>query len=323
MFFSLNRFKHWAFIIEVLITGKVRVDGSNLKLSIPLGNRLQTVALQRYKKLMRKEPDTINWIKELAYESNAANDSVCFIDIGANVGTISFHAASRFKHHPTIVMCEANPSNLSFAAGLFIQNFKTADLFLACGFLKNGISFEKIPNDFFGAAGTTIGSADDRSIATKKQGVHVCPIDTRTLGALLESHPNKKCYLKIDVDGAELDVINELSSEFLSNFQSVMIEVDIFDTKSTNAIIKICKSANLLLSPVSETIFHMVKNGKVSNNYNKLTLKERQTFDYQKQRMLSGSGPNHTIQDAQQRSSINIFFNKRNENKTTIKKSRA
>ena len=171
----------------------------------------------RAKSFYKKEPDTIEWIN--GFEEN----SILF-DIGANIGIYSLYAASK---KTSVVAVE--PDSLNFAAlnlNIYDNNFNK--LIKAYPF---SIDDKKVVSDLhkleFRFGGSTnsfdrIVNEDGKSFEPKFiQGSPSISLDnlSKNLGL-------KPSYIKIDVDGNELKIINSMNSLLSnSNLISILIEL--------------------------------------------------------------------------------------------------
>jgi len=119
------RLQNLLLLMKVVYTGKLKIDAGKHKIFIPRANRLELVALKRFRRLITKEPDTTQWIENVAEISNKNKQKSVFFDIGSNVGTVSYLFCLKSEITPHLILCETNPSNLGLSFNIIKANFKT------------------------------------------------------------------------------------------------------------------------------------------------------------------------------------------------------
>ena len=173
----------------------------------------------RARKFYLHEPDTVNWISKFPTNSK-------FLDIGANIGIYSLFAA-----HKNCKCISIEPQSLNFALlNLNIFDNKFQNLISAypiCANDKSGPSYLYHSKELkFGGAHTTF----DRNINDEgssfdikfKSGSYAVVLDDFLKKIKFE--PN---YIKIDVDGNELNVLKGLKKTIKSKtLKSILIEIN-------------------------------------------------------------------------------------------------
>mgnify|MGYP001426253990 CR=1 FL=1 len=173
----------------------------------------------RAKKFYSHEPDTVKWISKFPKNSK-------FLDIGANIGVYSLFAA-----HKNCKCVSIEPQSLNFALlNLNIFDNKFQNLISAypiCANDKNGPSYlYHSKNLKFGGAHTTFDrniNDEGKSFNIKfKSGSYAVVIDNFL--KKIKFIPN---FIKIDVDGNELNVIKGLKKTIKSKaLKSILIEIN-------------------------------------------------------------------------------------------------
>lgn len=174
------------------------------------------------------EKETINWI--LDFEPNAN-----FLDIGANIGLFSLLAAK--KNH-NVVSIEPESHNFTVLnLNIFDNGFNDKVVAYPIALAsKNKLSNLNIFKMGWGHSmhsfGTDIKKGGVKQNPVFKQGSFGMCLDD--VIEQIQFFPN---YVKIDVDGNELDVIHGCTKLLKSkSLKSIMIEIDNFDTESKNKI---------------------------------------------------------------------------------------
>ena len=163
-----------------------------------------------------KEPETINWLK--SFKTNSV-----FYDVGANVGVYSLYAASLypkikiFAFEPVYDNFQRLRENISLN-----KRSSITPLPIAVGDKTRLADFFIINNEI-----ATSGSQLDQPITEYHKKYQ--PVDTyKVLCMSLDSFANlapAPDYIKIDIDGLELDVIKGMN-KIVRQVKSVLIEVN-------------------------------------------------------------------------------------------------
>tara|TARA_Y100000741_G_C18207639_1_gene540348 strand:+ start:293 stop:1120 length:828 start_codon:yes stop_codon:yes gene_type:complete len=209
-------------------------DGSGLFSVRLLGGS----TFSRAKSFFKSEPETINWIK--SFKKNSV-----FFDIGANIGLYSLYSA---KLNHSVVSFE--PESLNFAAlnlnisdNNFQKNITCYPIALDDNFLISNLNIHKFR---FGSSGHSFNrpanSSDQKLEYMKSQGSI-----SITLDQFSETQNIFPDYLKIDVDGNELNVINGMKNLLKSKkIKSILIEIN-KNYQEHQKVIKIIESHNYRL----------------------------------------------------------------------------
>lgn len=173
----------------------------------------------RARKFYSHEPDTVNWISKFPRNSR-------FLDIGANIGVYSLYAA-----HKNCKCISLEPQSLNFALlNLNIFDNKFQNLISAypiCANDKSGPSYLYHSKELkFGGAHTTFDrniNDEGRSFDIKfKSGSYAVILDD-----FLKKIKFKPNFIKIDVDGNELNVLKGLKKTIKSKvLKSILIEIN-------------------------------------------------------------------------------------------------
>jgi len=165
-----------------------------------------------------KEPETINWIKNFGKKS-------IFFDIGANIGIYSLFAAS--LEHKTVSF---EPESHNFASlninindNNFVNKIKAYPISLD---EKIAISELNINKFRFGGSGHSFDRPIN-SLGKSFQPSHIQGSISITLDKFIEETKIYPNYIKIDVDGNELRVMNGMKKLLVSKkTKSILIELN-------------------------------------------------------------------------------------------------
>lgn len=214
------------FILNFLITD---IYDENKKIIFTLRN-FGGSTVSRGFSMFRSQPEVPKWIDTFGQNS-------VLIDIGANIGLFSLYAAK--KKHKVIAI---EPESLNFAClNLNIKDNDLNDKISAFPIALNDkfeISNLNLSVMKFGGSGSTF----DRQI--NDRGEYFCPIYKQgsiscTLDDFLEKTKTVPNYIKIDVDGNELKVIQGMTETLKKNeLKSICIELNP-DFKEHQEVVKI------------------------------------------------------------------------------------
>lgn len=191
-----------------------------------------------------KEPDTIEWI-------NSFDKNSCFIDIGSNIGVFSIYAAIKKK----CLVYSFEPSlnaNFIFLMNIAKNNLKNK-VFLHPILLSNSTSLKKfletsIPNDSLdNLCGFNFmnSKTNEPKLLEKLNHANYFVPSFKLDDFIFDKSID---YIKIDVDGSELDVIKSgIKTIKQSSLKSIMIELDRKDKKKYEEILSILDSSNFYL----------------------------------------------------------------------------
>lgn len=161
-----------------------------------------------------KEPWTVEFIEAAARE----NPGAAFWDVGANVGTYTLIALANGLRCVAIEPGFANYARL--CENLALNDLLSGPVFTLCGALGAETHFEWFQYSDLRPGGASHLLGGERRTSFQRQRVLVNPLDD-LMG--LEPGP---WYLKIDVDGGEVDVLKG-AQEFLraAELQGICIEM--------------------------------------------------------------------------------------------------
>jgi FkbM family methyltransferase len=213
---GLNNFLTDFFLSRKLFIKNKKVRNKEILFSVRNFGRITFVRASKFYEL---EPETIEWID--GFKTNSL-----LLDIGANIGMYSLYAATQ-KHQ----VISLEPNSLNFAhlnLNISDNNLnKLIKAFPLCAHQEKKISYlyhSKILK--FGGAHSTF----DRNIIDTGQpfeskfvsGSYSISVDD--LSSELQKYPN---YIKIDVDGNELNVIQGMK-KILQNehLLSILVEIN-------------------------------------------------------------------------------------------------
>lgn len=185
----------------------------------------------RIKSFSNKEPMTLKWID--TFEKNSI-----FFDIGANIGLYSIYAA---KSRDTIVY--------GFEASF--NNLRTFHINTSMNNLSNMINI--IPNSLyssnkinkFSLNSNVVGDANN-SVTETTKNKNFYKTNSLNLNTFFDIYSLKNIdYLKIDVDGNELDILIG-SLNILNNVKSILIELS-YNHDETSKIINLLEENNFYI----------------------------------------------------------------------------
>jgi FkbM family methyltransferase len=143
-------------------------------------------------------------------------DARVFVDVGANIGWYSLHAAASF---PDLRVLSLEP-----VAGNFAELSRNAEL--------NGLSFEKLQLAVGEKPGTAeiqvpegIAGASSLHLSRPYLGQHTERVEVTTLDDLAEQRQLQIDVLKVDVEGAELSVLRGGLSRIERDHPAVLAEM--------------------------------------------------------------------------------------------------
>jgi FkbM family methyltransferase len=204
------RSKYWLDFVQERLkesTGKVRV-GNNI---IQFGY-VSSKEFWRFKTISRKEPDTVQWLKKNA----CLYPHATLIDVGANIGIYSI---LWMKLGEGDAYCfEPLPTNVtSLLENLRLNHFEErATVFQVAASCTTSLTEFNSPSM---SPGEGFGSIRDSSPQAKSHQFMVATIPLSSLEI------NRESILKIDVEGAELEVIRGLGNHLESGeIKSVLFE---------------------------------------------------------------------------------------------------
>ena len=186
-------------------------------------------------------------IEEYAKEGFHIKNDDIVIDIGGHIGLFSIYAAQKCK------------SGKIFTFEPVKDNFKI---------LKENIETNKIKNIFpenvaisnKSSKVTIFLSDDDAGHGMYSKSSNTITIDAINLEEIFLKNNLKKCdFLKIDAEGAEFDILENISEDMLKTISKIVIEYHIFEDNSIkrleNIIEKFEKNGfKITKNPYSDTL---------------------------------------------------------------------
>ena len=195
----------------------------------------------RAKSLFLKEPETIEWLKKIPAGS-------VLWDVGANIGTYSIYAGKRgckvFAIEPSFLNIE-----------LLQRNIILNKLNKTIALLPIGVGERTLLTSYFMSSPNLIWGGAHNSV-DKNLGAGGLPLENpvEIRGFVFSMDDLSKFmnvelpqYLKIDVDGLELEVLKG-GINVLKGVRSILIEVDHDSLEQSQGLVKILESSNFVLS---------------------------------------------------------------------------
>jgi FkbM family methyltransferase len=212
---------------------KLMVNGRQLVLSTP-----NWLTHRRAKRLLTDEPETIAWI-------NSFGSNSVFWDIGANIGIYSIYAAA-------IKGCEVVAFEPAFLNLTILQeNIELNDLSKKVTIFPIGLSntggvktlYLSRENLISGGAHNSLGKPINQ-YGGELTGTMEIKVPAETLNTYYANFANRPPdYIKIDVDGLELEVLQG-ASQVLKEVEEISIEL-LGNNQSDHRIHKILTDAGL------------------------------------------------------------------------------
>ena len=176
---------------------------------------VQNTEIERYRyvTLLSKEPETIAWIDDFEVDG-------CFIDVGANIGIYSLYCA--MKHDMWVYAFEPFTANyVSLCRNKEINYYDTIiPIHGALGSVDDICTI--MPKENPPIAGTTAYTRSYRDTCHNSEIVKIYKLDSFKL---FNFSPEKARYIKIDVDGAELEVLEGMEKTLKSgHVRSILVE---------------------------------------------------------------------------------------------------
>jgi len=223
---------------------------------------------ERVKKLLTKEPDTINWIKNF---NKFEIDKPIFWDIGSNIGLFSIFA-SVCHENLKVISFEPSTNNLALLSRnisinklsdkISINQFPLSDK-------KNKYLKLKESNFIEGGALNTFGEEYDYE-GNKFEGKNNYNLYGTTIDYLIEEKileiPN---FIKIDVDGIEHLILNGANKLLMEkNLKSIQIELNENFEFQFNECNKILSAAGFVLKSKNLASSRRNKSPRFSKMFN-------------------------------------------------------
>ncbi|TLF74051.1 FkbM family methyltransferase [Nocardia cyriacigeorgica] len=156
------------------------------------------------------------WVENVyrIHDSDIAHDGATFVDIGANIGAVTVYAASR-NPRARVIAVEPEPDNL----GYLRRNLATNEV---------GGQVYVVPVAVSAAAGAGwIAARHGNSALTDVEEPGSTRVHIVTLAELFDEHGVREAdFLKIDVEGAEYDIIAGTDLATLWRIKAIALEFD-------------------------------------------------------------------------------------------------
>lgn len=190
---------------RVLPIPQAIVRGVPIKVIIPLN---QVGVYNTFKSWEEREPEVLDWID--GFEAGCT-----FFDVGASFGTETLYAALKPNGPKKIVSFDLSlASSFNLAYNICLNNIKNVDqYFLALGDKMKLIFFEEPTQYYFVKGREKYDSIPFNSLSI-------------SMDQFIKMSHLSPDYIKIDVDGAELDIISGMSGTLKNQkLKSVVVEV--------------------------------------------------------------------------------------------------
>ena len=159
-------------------------------------------------------------IEEYAKEGFDIKNDDIIIDIGGHIGLFSIYAAEKCK------------SGKIFTFEPVKDNFKILKENIETNKIKN-IFPEKVAISNKSSKVTIFLSDDDAGHGMYSKSSNTITIDAINLEEIFLKNNLKKCdFLKIDAEGAEFDILENISEDMLKTISKIVIEYHIFEENS-------------------------------------------------------------------------------------------
>ena len=225
--------------------------------------------ISNYHEIMRavtfseKEPEMIDWINN--FKSNYGSDNFTFFDIGANIGIYSLYTAANYPNSK-IYSFEPEATNFSsLCLNIHSNNFFNILPYQIALSFKEGFENLHVALVESGAGAAAIGKnyshlqLENRSFL---QGIYTTTLDDLVFKHGLET-PN---FIKIDVDGFELDILKGahklLSSPLLIG---IIIEFEFSNETQLKDFIEILENNYFNLIKKSDWVDYSINGHEIRN----------------------------------------------------------
>jgi len=183
----------------------------------------------RVQTILSKEPETIQWID--MWSALSPCDSCSFWDVGSNIGIYTLYAAIKY---PNMQIMSFEPFFKNFVrltANIHLNNLGNVIPFCIALSDNSGLIDFCGVDDRFGASGNVIITSDTGMVDDKKAGLPQYKVKETVLQVsgndLLKLNLGPPNYLKIDVDGLELGIVEGMRDVLKSEkLKSILIEIN-------------------------------------------------------------------------------------------------
>lgn len=203
--------------------------------------------LSRAQRLIDKEKDTIWWI------SNLYSSEEIFLDIGANIGSYSLYAC---KLHKKIRVYSFEPESENY--NILVRNIKSNKMSNQITSFNLALSNHNvIRQENLNLSSNTPGKSNhnissinnDHSVTVDSSSILISSLDYLMKVKIIESFD----HIKIDVDGAEAQIIEGMKLALNSKFiKTIIIEFNYTNEKIEEYVQLICSYNFILVKPPTE-----------------------------------------------------------------------
>ena len=213
----------------------------------------------RIETLFSKEPETIKWINNF----KKTKKKIIFWDIGANIGLYSIYASLKHKTKIKSISFEPSNNNLRILSRNVSLNKLQKQIYinsLALG--KKKTKYQEFVDDSF-IEGSAFNQLRNNQTKMNNNSYTILSSSIDIVADINNNFfPN---YIKIDVDGNELDILLGGKKIFKKNYiRSVLIEID-EKSKDYKKILSFFKKNNFKLKSVNKSRFFKSQNKYVKN----------------------------------------------------------
>lgn len=209
--------------------------------------------------LFTKEPETIDWINNFKNKKK----KIIFWDIGANIGLYSIYASLKHKNKIKTVSFEPSNNNLRILSRNISLNKLQKKIYInSLPLGKKNTNYQQFTDDSF-IEGSAFNQLHNK---LKKTNNNSYTLLSSSIDKISEINNNLlPNYIKIDVDGNELDILLGGKKTFERNIvQGVLIEID-EKSKDYRKILNFFKKNNFKLKSINKSKYFISENKYVKN----------------------------------------------------------
>tara|TARA_B100001057_G_C22849539_1_gene950403 strand:+ start:2146 stop:3000 length:855 start_codon:yes stop_codon:yes gene_type:complete len=206
-----------------------------------------------------KEPETINWINNFKNK----NKEIIFWDIGANIGLYSVYASLKHKNKIRTISFEPSNNNLRILSrNISLNNLQKKIYINSLALGRKKTNYQQFADDQFIEGSAFNQLRND----IKKRKNNAYTLLSSSIDKMSEINKNLfPNYIKIDVDGNELDILTGGKKTFKKKFvHSVLIEID-EKSKDYKKILNFFKKNNFQLKSINKSKYFISQNKCVKN----------------------------------------------------------
>ncbi len=235
--FRVNKIKNYIFfkILKLKYVKLVNHNRVNIKFLIT-----NDITDYRAKSFSTKEPKTLNWIEKFEKDK-------CFWDIGSNVGVYTIYAKLLNKSL-NVISFEPSFKNLN----ILYENLKLNNLNNSITIFPLPLSNNKsignfvLGDDVDGGANSMLNLLDNFNQTKYINSFRSTTLSVNNL--INEFNFPKPDYIKIDVDGNEMNILNGICNHY-NSIKEILIEIDDFQN-NIDKVENFMRDKNFLLSDI-------------------------------------------------------------------------